>query len=297
MRSIDKAACVLALAIGGPGCTAITSGDFDEREPALVCGNDLGSSRKDMRLDLTDMNAHLNNLTQVDLVRIEGVGAERVRRTVARAVYDPLGDANLQIALPCTVVDGNHEVDLFADLNANRTYDPCPRAPEGCADHQWRLMLQADGTVSYQHDVDFVDLEQMPAMPIGALPVRATFANMSDFAGHRMEVHLRRVHEGGVMETVYVYRLGEVPEGDEPITRREENLVELRQRYEVAIWIDTNGNGRYDAPSALGIEGRDYATTIDAVGEPPGDLMDPGGVQVIFDGASPPPTQDIALEP
>lgn len=297
MRSIHKLACVLAVAIGGPGCTAITSGDFDEREPALVCGNDLAASRKDMRLNLTDMNAHLDDLTQVQLVRIEGVGAERTRRAIARAVYDPLGEANLQIALPCTVVAGNHEVDLFADLNRNRMFDPCPRAPEGCADHQWRLMLQADGTVSYQHDVDFVDLAQGAPEPIGSLPVRAAFGNMAAFAGHTMEVHLRRVHDGGVMETVFVYRLLSIPEGDELLTRREEQLVELRQRYEVAIWIDTNDNGVYDAPSSSGIEGRDYATTIDAVGEPPGGPTDPGGVQIIFDGASPPAPEDIALEP
>lgn len=295
MRSIQTLAGVLALAMGGPACTVITSDDFDEREPPLVCGNELASGRKDMRLDLTDMNAHLDDLTQVDLVRIEGVGATRTRRAVARAVYDPLGAANLQIALPCTVIAGNHEVDLYADLNRNGMYDPCPRAPEGCGDHQWRLMLQADGTVSYQHDVDFVDLAEGAPEPIGALPVRAAFTHMEAFAGRTMEIHLRRVHEGGVMETVFVYRLAAIR--DDAFTRREDAIVELRQRYQVAIWIDANGNGRYDAPSALGIEGRDYATTIEAVGEPPGDEEDPGGVQIIFDGRSLPPAEDVALEP
>ena len=296
MRAIRWLGCVLALAVGGPGCTAITSGEFEEREEPLICGNDLASSRVDMRLDLTDMNAHIANLTVANLVRIEGVGPARVRRQVARIVYDPLGEANVQLALPCAVVDGNHEVDLFADLNGNRMLDPCPRAPEACEDHQWRLMLQADGTVSYQHDVDFVDITTEPATPIGALPLRASIVNLSAFAGMMLELHLRRVLESGDYETVFVYRLGEIPDTDEMIVQRQDNLVQLRDRYEVAVWIDTNGNGVYDAPSAIGIEGRDYATTIDAVGEPPG-AIDPGGVQVLFDGASPPPTEDIGLEP
>ncbi|UJR84241.1 hypothetical protein [Sandaracinus amylolyticus] len=286
---------VLAIASVGPGCTAITSGDFEERAEPLVCGNDLAASRVDMRLDLTDMNAHLDNLTVANLVRIEGAGPARVRRIIARAVLDPLGEANLQIALPCTVLDGNHEVDLVADLNGNRMYDPCPRAPEGCEDHQWRLMLQADGTVSYQHDVDFVDLAQDAPLPRGALPVRAAFGNMSQFAGRRMEVHVRRPLEEGGFETVLVYVLGAVPDTNDMLVRREENLIELRERYEVAIWIDTNGNGIYDPPSSIGVDGRDYATTIDAVGEPPS-AVDPGGVQVLFDGQSPPPQEDIALE-
>lgn len=296
MRSIRWLACVSALAIGGPGCTAITSGDFEERDEPLVCGNDLDDERVDMRLDLTDMNAHIDNLVVANLVRIEGVGPARTRRTVARAVYDPLGEADLQIALPCTVADGNHEVDLFADLNGNRMLDACPRAPEACEDHQWRLMLQADGTVSYQHDVDFVDITTDPALPIGALPLRAAVGNLSGFAGMQLELHLRRVLESGETETVFVYRLGQIPPGDAMIVQRQDNLVQLRERYEVAIWIDTNGNGVYDAPSDIGVEGRDYATTIDAVGEPPG-AVDPGGVQVLFDGASPPPEEDIGLEP
>src|SRR5690606_17534729 len=131
--------------------------------------------------------------------------------------------------------------------------------------------------------------------PIGTLPVRASFTGLAAFEGRTMEVHLRRVHEGGVMETVYVYRLAAIR--DDSLTRFEDALVELRQHYQVAIWIDTNGNGTYDPPSALGLEGRDYATTIEAVGEPPGDEGDPDGVQIIFDDASLPPPADIAREP
>jgi hypothetical protein len=296
MRAIRWLGCVLALATSGPGCTAITSGEFEERVEPLICGNDLASSRVDMRLDLTDMNAHIDNLTVANLVRIEGVGPARTRRQVARIVYDPLGDANVQLTLPCAVVDGNHEVDLFADLNGNRMLDVCPRAPEACEDHQWRLMLQADGTLSYQHDVDFADITLDPATPIGALPLRATIGNLSRFAGMTLELHLRRMLESGQRETVFVYRLGQIPATDVMVEQRQDNLVQLRERYEVAVWIDTNGNGIYDPPSSLGIEGRDYATSIDAVGDPPG-AIDPGGVRVLFDGASPPPPEDIGLEP
>lgn len=292
LRIVSALTGAAGLVMAGPGCTAITSGDFEAREAPLVCGNDAASGRVDLRLDLTGMNAHQNGRFVVSLVRTDGV----TNRTVARTVYDPLGAADLQIALPCAVIDADHVVTMWADLNGNGSFDPCPTAPEGCEDHQWRVAVEDDGTASYHHSAEFVDITQDAALPIGALPLRAALENMSEFAGRRAEVHLRRSLGDGTFETVFIYRLGQIPGDNATVMPTQENVVQRGERYEVAIWIDTNGNGIYDAPSSIGIEGRDYATTIDAIGEGPS-ASDAGGVQVFFDGMSPPPTEDIGIEP
>jgi hypothetical protein len=286
---IANVLAVLALASASAGCTAITSGDFEERRPPRICGSDESLPRRDMVVTLTQMSAHVGNLVSVELVRIEGAGPLRMRRLVARSIYAPLGAPDLDIELPCTVLDGNHEVDVFADLNNSMSYDPCPSPPD-CADHQWRLMLQADGTLSYQHDIDFVNIANDAPIPRGALPVRAMLSNMSRYAGLLAEVRVRHVIADVAEETVFRFRTV-IPTDvtDAPFPLGTNGLIELRERYEVAIWIDLNGNRAYDPPSSIGLEGRDYATSIDALGEPT------DGVLVLFDGADPPPVEDIEL--
>ncbi len=282
------------LLIGAPACTAITGGtdNFQRRMMPLVCG--ASPVRADARLEFLDMNAHQANLFTAEVVRIEGIGPARMRRLVGRVVYDPLADANLEMLLPCSVVPGNHEVDVWADLgpstpempNGNRMYDRSP------VDHQWRLMLQGDGTVSYRHDVDFIDVVMDAPMPRGALPVVPILMNMEPFEGLMLHMEVRRVTPERNDEVILVYRRQEV---DPTVFRGPirapffEGLIELRGQYQVAVWIDLNDNGVYDPP---GGEGRDYATLIAGIGEPPAG-MDPGGLQVVFNGTSPPPATDV----
>lgn len=275
------------------GCTAITSSDaFEERAEPLVCGNDTATPIVDLRLELTDMNAHEDNLVQADLVQVGPL----MRRQVGRVIYDPLGAADLSLELPCAVRDGNHDVDLVADLNNTRTLEPCETVAGSlsCADHQWRLRLQADGTLDYQHDTDFTDVVSDPPAPRGGLPLRAFFGNLDGFAGMLMEMRVRVLETSGdARETIFVYRRQEVPTVDSPVLMIEpqENLVMRGERFKIAIWIDTNMNGVYDPPSQ-GRTDRDYATLIDGLADAPGPT-DPGGLRIVFDGNAPPPETDV----
>ncbi|MDQ3036954.1 MAG: hypothetical protein M3Y87_31465 [Myxococcota bacterium] len=288
-------ACALASApVLAGGCTVITSSDdFEERQPALSCGNDLETSVVDMRLDLTDMNAHEDNLVQADLVEVGPLA----RRQVGRVVYDPLGAANLTLALPCAVADGNHDVDLVADLTNDRMFEECVLVAgdpiPSCADHQWRLRLQADGTLAYQHDTDFTDVVADPAMPRGALPLRAVFANVDAYAGMMMEMRVRVLEsDGTAQETIFVYRRQEIPPATTPLMIEPvPNLVMRNERFKIAIWIDTNMNGEYDPPSA-GRTDRDFATIIDGLADAPGPV-DPGGLRIVLDANALPPETDV----
>ena len=294
MKTKAKLAILAALCgLLAPACTAVTGGTdaFEEAGEPHRCGTD--GTRADADIELLGMNAHSTNLVISDLVRIEGVGPARVRRLVARAVYDPLVEADLSVVIPCSVVPGNHEVDLWADLLANRMYDRSP------ADHQWRLMLQANGQLSYRHDVDFEDIADQAPMPRAALPFRPVFENMESFEGFRMRIEVRRVTDTRSDEVVLVYDMAEISQ--DRLTEMVDNppfffegLIELRQRYEVAIWIDTNDDGLYERPSSS-IGNRDYATVIaDGLGEPPDLMMGVrGGLLVNVDGLSLPAAEDV----
>lgn len=279
-------AALLGLA---PGCTAITGGDFEDRQAPLECGSDPTSAVVDLRLDLTSFNAHQSNVVIAELARIEGT--ERIQ--VARAVWDPLGAADVQIVIPCTVqVGARHEVDLFADLNGNRRYDPCTTNARGeleCPDHQWRLPVQDDGTVAYQHNLDFANIADGAPTPRGTLPLTLRLDNVDAFAGHLAEARVRLMEGETAQQVVFLYRIAELPDPaiSAPVPIPVLNVVNRGERFKVAIWIDTNDNGIYDPPSGIGVEGRDYATTIDAVAEPI------TGADVNFDGASPPPEDDV----
>ncbi len=276
------------------GCTFITSSrDFEEREPPLECGNDLGSPIVDMRLDLTDMNAHEDNLVMADLVQV----GPAMRRQVGRVIYDPLGSANLQLELPCAVRDGNHDVDLVADLTGDGTFQPCDfiRGELSCGDHQWRLRLQADGRLAYQHDTDFTDVIGDRATPRGELPLRALFRNLEQFAGMMMEVRIRLLDDNGESKsTIFIYRRQQIPAMNFAFgMQSQDNLVMRGERFKIAIWIDTNRDGIYDPPSEERTD-RDYATFIDGLADAPSIVPpDPGGLRIVFDGNALPPTADV----
>jgi hypothetical protein len=276
------------------GCSVITNAnDFEEREPPLACGNDLGSPIVDMRLDLTDMNAHTDNLVMADLVQV----GPAMRRQVGRVIYDPLGSANLQLELPCAVQDGNHDVDLVADLTGDRMFQPCDPVGGGlsCGDHQWRLRLQADGRLAYQHDTDFTDVIADRAVPRGALPLQVLFRNLQPFEGMMMEVRIRLLDDNGESKsTIFIYRRQQIPEMNSEFgMQSQENLVMRGERFKVAVWIDLNGNGSYDPPSDDRND-RDYATLIDGLADAPSITPpDPGGLRVIFDGNALPPATDV----
>jgi hypothetical protein len=292
MNGLARWSWVAALAIGG--CTAITGTDgFEQRGEPLSCGNDPGSSLVDMTLDLTDMNAHEDNLVVADLVRVDGA---LMRRQVGRVIYDPLGAADLTVSLPCSVVDGDHQVDLVADLDNDRMLEPCVDDPatEGldCIDHQWRLDAEPDGTLSYQHDLRFTSVvgPTERSLPRGLLPIRAIFTNMERFANAMMEVHVRRLEDDVARETILVYRREAIPESSALLMFEPELLAGLvirGERFKIALWIDTNGNGLYDRPREARTD-RDYATVIDG-------LADTDGLRIVFDGNAPPTPADVEL--
>jgi len=289
MHALGLGIVALALAMEIGGCTAITSGEFEERRPARICGNDSATGQMDLVVSLTEMNPHMQHVMTLDLVRIRTVGSLRVRQAVARAVYEPLGASELDIVLPCTIRAGVYEVDLHMDSNQSGSYDACPEPGNGCADHQWRLMVQADGTLQYRHDIDFANLAEGAAEPIGPFPLTIVFRNVERYAGLPTEIRLRQMPEGGIArETTFLYRLGALPADRAPMERRFDGLITSGARYEVVVWIDQNGNGTYDPPSAVGIEGRDYAGSTIITGEP-------GGTRLEIDGSRLPPSSDIEI--
>jgi hypothetical protein len=161
------------------------------------------------------------------------------------------------------------------------------RPPLDCADHQWRLQVGEDGTLTYRHSTDFTDRTQRLRLPRGganALPFVIVFDSMEPFMGHRLQVQVRRVEGDVAEETVLSVH---APSITMPQARFESlMLVSLDEEFKVFVWIDTNDNGVYDEPSE-DVPGRDYSTVLDALAEPR------VGAVVTFNGSMPPPAAAV----
>ena len=111
----------------------------------------LGQAR--LTLEFRDMEPHIGQLFELRVVEQDS-GREIVRFSVpeiAAAEFD-LEIADLELA-------SSYRIDFYADANGNGAYDAPP------ADHAWRIAfpeVQGDATLTFSHNVDFVDIGWPP---------------------------------------------------------------------------------------------------------------------------------------
>ena len=288
--------CLVALAtllaLAAPGCTLATaSPGFEERAAPLYCGN-TGAIR-DLVVQLTSFSAHGTHTVRGDVIHVTPGG----RILVGRFVLDPGQVTDPQIVMPCLLDEGEqYEVDLSADINADGVLS-CPPdtvtpRPE-CVDHQWRLEVQGDGDLAYTHDFLFEDISVDAASTGANTAVDVTMLNFGavGLTGEPLEVHVRRrdAVAGGetVLRTVYLHRLGTIPTptGDDMFVLPRAGtfvastlLAEPGADYQIAFWIDSNGDGVYQPPSLNGMN-RDVSWVTES-------NTDVGGLHPVFDAMS-----------
>jgi hypothetical protein len=294
---------------GLSSCTMLTDASgVQERAEPLLCGNDVNAQRKDLTVRLTKMAPHLRHMTVGDLVRISTDNGTMRRSQVGRFMWLPLGAADTTTRLPCSVLAGNHALDLWADLTGDFQFTQCddgatPTDPAMCGDkdHQWRLPLQAGGTLEYEHDTEFRRLDVDAPTARGSRPLTLFFANFEDFVGMRMTARVRVVDEtrDARDETIFELTVPQIEDVNDPSSETAAflfsadgivvpNLVKPGERFDVALWIDTNENGHYDTPDD-GRTDRDYAT-VQEINE------EGAGARLEFDGSALPETADARFE-
>jgi hypothetical protein len=119
--------------------------DFtDIASPAIHQGGDL-------TLDVSGVDPHVGQLFEVRVIRTDN------DQLVGRYVLPAITEAAFTVVLEDILDDGvEYQVDYFADLSDNGSYDAPP------TDHAWRDVVTADAsgaTVDFVHNTDFTDVE------------------------------------------------------------------------------------------------------------------------------------------
>jgi hypothetical protein len=156
---------------GSGGTSSEDDGGVDEDAGADA------TALRDLTLELIGYDPHVGQLMHFRVVSDDDA-------LVAVGVWDPLQDADTEIALPGSTPNGVHRLDYFADLDGSGGYNPPP------ADHAWRMPIPANGDVSlaHTHDTDFTNIA-MPSLAAGEdLTFSAT--DMDPHVGQLFEVRV-----------------------------------------------------------------------------------------------------------
>lgn len=102
-----------------------------------------------LTVNFIHMTPHLNQLFKLYL-RNNATGA-----FIDSTTLDPIAVADFNVNLFTIMPDSSYNVDFWADLSGNRTYDAPP------ADHAWRIELmdvRGDTVLDFTHNTDFTDI-------------------------------------------------------------------------------------------------------------------------------------------
>ncbi|RMF32296.1 MAG: T9SS C-terminal target domain-containing protein [Bacteroidetes bacterium] len=103
-----------------------------------------------LTLNLNDMNPHVGQKFELRLVETDP-GDDEIARFSMPAILKP----HFIVCVPGLQVGSSYNVDFYADLNQNGTYDAPP------TDHAWRLPLtddEGDETLDFDHNTTFTDI-------------------------------------------------------------------------------------------------------------------------------------------
>lgn len=294
LRTMRLFACALASAITTAGCTLATaSSGFEEAGPRVLCGSD--GDVRDFVLALSSFSAHGTHTLRGDVVHVEGT----TRTLVGRFVLDPGQITSPSVTMACLLDAGEtYELDLVADVPGtsgmpNGVVDCPPLDPPRpeCTDHQWRLSIPASGELSYMHALDFRDISVNPPGTGANRVMDVQLLNLGSFAGEPLEVHVRRCDgascAAGTRRTVYLHRLGAIPAapaGDDFMLPRAGTIAAIDNllatpgaNYEIAFWVDSNRDGRYQPSSAARLRDVSWRTELNT------DVL---GLHAVFDATS-----------
>jgi hypothetical protein len=263
-------ACVLsALA----GCNAMM--DLDRFSHAAMDGDsgsvqgdggaDAGggdpNADKDLILVLQRMAPHPDQLMEFRIVD----GSNRVQM---HGLADPLGIQDLTLRVPAAIspFGGPYRLDFYADMNETRSYDGIGSGTVN--DHAWRIPLEASTRrgrtveiagntikVTFLHDTVFTDIDTdskgKPGAPADTgLDATVKFTKLpASYQGVPVYVRINNADTG---RTVGFYRYPGTKALTPPFSAVIPGVVESQVEYDIAIYIDVNGNLEYDNPASGG---------------------------------------------
>lgn len=227
------AALALTVPVGGAGCTILADlQDFGQGIPACEDGSD--QEIRDFWLVLDAMGMHVDQLVEI---RIIADGEDDQDFLVAVARLDGLPAADFTVHMPGAVPPGPHRLDFWADLSGNRRYDVPP------ADHSWSPPVCVSGAYRFTHAPSFVDIEDPPPLPVGG-DFTLRLNGFDELEGSQVVAWVEAGDMSG--RTVGYYHLKALPAADATLVLP--GVMEDGAGYAVALYVDRDGNGRYDPP-------------------------------------------------
>ncbi len=204
-----------------------------------------------LKLQLVAMKPHLGHMIEYRVVDANNFIQSR---GVIRAMTAEDVEIFAQRAVPRT--NGPYRLDFYADVNRSGGFDGLGSVVSN--DHSWRIeplvenseKLRADDvvTVTFLHSTTFTNIDQYPsgtrnpAQDTG-LGARVHVEGLGPYLDKTVEV---RVSEKRTRHVVALYR---VMKADAPVLDAVvPGCVDLETEYDVDVWADANGNGRYDVP-------------------------------------------------
>jgi hypothetical protein len=314
----------LALAVGGLCILGTTQGcflvaDLDSYRPEAADagaegGTDDPTIPSSLKLTMIDMGFHFNQLIEYRVV-------DSANSIQSRGIIRPLdhpGTVKITLDVPEAIPTANrpYRLDFYADMNGSGGYDGLGDLLKN--DHAWRVeplvdfptgkFVHASNVVEvvFEHNAVLTDIDRWPtngsvnpARGTG-LGARVRFAadGLSGWKGKLLQARIIEQLSG---HCVALYRIPEVPDGDfEAIVP---GVLDPGARYNLDIYIDANGDGKYDNPaelssnSDLGWRIVLQAGVSEADAGVDGGTSEPLGIDYLFNSTTEPSQSNIDVGP
>jgi hypothetical protein len=256
LRCVVVTAVVSACALG---CFSIVDVDSFHKRVATNSAVAGASPFFDLRMTFANMRPHGGHLFEYRAVDANNFIQSR---GVVKAMAS--GDTTINVARAVPKVNGPYRLDFYADVNRSGGFDGLGSVISN--DHAWRIEPLAnsedglkdtapvDGLVqtAFLHNTSFTNIDQYPSgTPNPALdttlPAEVRIDGLAAFVGKLVELRIADKSSGHV---VCLFR--EESLGAASLDAIVPGCVDVETEYLIDVYVDANGDQKYDDPSVAG---------------------------------------------
>jgi hypothetical protein len=238
------------------GCFSVTDlGRFHTEEGTAASPASASGQYLDLKFSMLGMKPHVGQVLQYRVI-------DAMNRVQSRGVIHGLpASTDVTVFAPAAVpkINGPYRLDFFADVNLSGGYDGLGSVISD--DHAWRIQPLADYPadsvppvdgmiqVTFVHSTSFTDIDDYPsgtknpAVDTGLAAV-IHLKNLPDAVGKLGEI---RVAERATGHVVALYRVPQLLAAD--LDAKIEGAVDVGTDYDVDVYLDANGDEKYDNPA------------------------------------------------
>ena len=259
MRSLFRIRSTVIVALGLPGCFAVV--DVDRFHTASTAPPDssarLASAEQygNLKLSLVGFTPHVSQLVEYRVIDASNF-------IQSRGIINPLGGPDVTINAPLAIpkLNGPFHLDFWADVtHSGDVYTGIGSVISN--DHAWRIdpledyppgsVTPVEGLVqvTFTHNTSFTEINDYPSgtpNPPTDTMLGATIHVIGASAIQGVLIQVRVV-DPGANRTVGLYRVPQIAATSFDMTIP--GVVEEPNQYDVLVYVDANGNGKYDNPA------------------------------------------------